>query len=295
MEESRLVLGTVQFGLKYGIANTGGRPDGRVVREILQKAYDNGIRTLDTAAAYGESEVVLGTELSALDLIDRVKIISKVPPLPENISEDEAEKFIFASVEKSLTNLKINQLEAILFHREKDLKYLKLLKKVQDSGMVRLIGVSMDGEIPASAYDCQAVQVPGNVLDRRFLKFLKKAHANGCKIYNRSVYLQGLLLMDEKNIPQPLQALIPCRRQLENLAAECGISSGELYMRYLLSIREIDGVLTGVDSVEQLEYNCQVARAGALPDEVMEKIFDIVPEFPEPLIRPCIWAANKWV
>ncbi len=292
MEESRLVLGTVQFGLKYGIANTGGRPEGRGVREILQKAYDKGIRTLDTAAAYGESEVVLGRELSALNLLDRVKIISKVPPLPENISEGEAEKFIFTSVERSLGNLKINQLEAILFHREKDLKYLNLLKKVQNSGLVRLIGVSMDGEIPDSAYGCQAVQVPGNVFDRRFLKFLEKAHDNGCRIYNRSVYLQGLLLMDEKNIPQALQVLIPYRRKLENLAADCGISPGELYMRYLLSIRGIDGVLTGVDSVEQLEYNCLVSGAGALPDEVMAKIFDIIPEFPESLIRPSLWASR---
>ena len=99
MKESKLVLGTVQFGLNYGIANTDGKPAPERVRQILQTAYDNGIRTLDTAAAYGESETVLGTELKNLGLLDKMKIVSKVPPVPANFSDCEVEKFIIKSLE----------------------------------------------------------------------------------------------------------------------------------------------------------------------------------------------------
>lgn len=295
MKESKLVLGTVQFGLKYGIANTDGKPSAELVRKILQKAYDHGILTLDTAAAYGESETVLGTELKNLGLLDKMKVVSKVPPIPADFSDAEAEKFIMESVEKSLTNLKINQLDALLFHNENDLKYLKFLKKAKDAGLARAVGASLDSIVPENAFECEAVQVPGNVLDRRFLDFLRKAHKNGTKIYNRSVYLQGLLLMDESRIPEPLKEVIKYRNKLEALANEIGITPAELYVRYLFSIPEIDGVLTGVDTVEQLEYNIKVANAGTLPHDIMEKIFTMIPDLPEYLIRPHIWAVKKWV
>ena len=295
MKESKLVLGTVQFGLKYGIANTGDKPAPELVRQILQKAYDRGIRTLDTAAAYGESETVLGTELADLGLSDKMKIVSKVPPMPENLSDSEAEKFIMDSIENSLKNLQINQLDAVLFHRESNLKYLKFLQKAENLGLTRNTGASFDGMITENAYECKAIQVPGNVLDRRFLEFIRQAHKNGTKVYNRSVYLQGLLLMDESRIPEPLKEIIAYRKKLEALAAAAGITPAELYVRYLFSIPEIDGVLTGVDNVEQLEYNCNVADAGALDKEILERIFTTIPELPEYIIRPCIWAANKWV
>ena len=124
---------------------------------------------------------------------------------------------------------------------------------------------------------------------------LQKLKDSGMMIFVRSVYLQGLLLMDESRIPEPLKEVIAYRKKLEALAAEAGITPAELYVRYLFSIPEIDGVLTGVDNVEQLEYNCNVADAGALDKEILERIFTIIPELPEYIIRPCIWAANKWV
>lgn len=295
MKESKLVLGCVQFGLKYGIANTKGQVSSREVRNILQKAYEQGIHTLDTAASYGESECVLGRELAALHLTDKMKIVSKIPVMQEDLNSNEAERFIMSSIEKSLTNLKANQLDAILFHRESDLKYIQFLRKAKEQNLTRFFGASLDGAVPENAYECEVIQIPGNVLDRRFLAFSRKAKEKGIKIYNRSIYLQGLLLMEEERIPEKLKEILPYRRKLEKFAQEIHIVPSELYMRYLFSIASIDGVLTGVDTLEQLEHNCQIASAGALPQEIMEKIYDCIPELPEYLIRPSLWAANKWV
>lgn len=295
MKESKLVLGTVQFGLKYGIANTGDRVSAEEVRRILSSAFERGIRVLDTAAAYGESERVLGRELANLGLTGKMRIISKVAPMAASLTESEAESFIFNSIESSLKNLGIDTLDALLFHREADLKYLKYLRKAVDRGLIRAAGASLDGGVPDEAYECDAVQVPGNVLDRRFLSFIRKAHSRGTRIYNRSVYLQGLLLMPEERIPEPLKGVVKYRHELESLAEKTGISPAELYVRYLFSIPEIDGVLTGVDTAEQLKYNCDVADSGALDDSVMDEILRLVPELPEYMIRPSIWGANKWV
>lgn len=295
MKESKLVLGCVQFGLKYGIANTKGQVSSQEVRNILQKAFEQGIHTLDTAASYGESECVLGRELAALQLTDKMKIVSKIPAMADDLNGNDAERFIMQSIENSLTNLKVNQLDAILFHKESNVKYIRLLRKAKEQNLTRFFGVSLDGTVPENTYECEVVQVPGNVLDRRFLAFSRKAQEKGIKIYNRSVYLQGLLLMEEERIPEKLKEILPYRRKLEKIAEEIHIEASELYMRYLFSIPAIGGVLTGVDTLEQLEYNCKIASAGALPQEIMEKIYANIPELPEYLIRPGTWAANKWV
>ena len=56
---SKLILGTVQFGLNYGINNTIGKMSEDKVFELLETAYDLGIRTLDTAEAYGNAHSVI--------------------------------------------------------------------------------------------------------------------------------------------------------------------------------------------------------------------------------------------
>ena len=289
MKASRLTLGTVQFGMNYGIANTQGKPSFEKVVGILSAAYEHGIRYLDTAAGYGDSEIVLGKALKQLGILDSVKIVSKISPVPKDVSEDEVRAHVRKSLGKSLENLGIPKLYAILFHAEDDVRYLPILRECVADGMAEKAGVSLDSHVPEEAKSCDAVQVPDNVLDRRFLPFLKEAHSRGTHIFVRSVYLQGLLLMPEERIPEKLKEVILYRRKLEEIAAANGISLSELCMRYLLSIPEIDSVLTGVDSVEQLQTNVALAERGALPAAVMDEIFAAIPDLPERLIRPCKW------
>ena len=81
MKFSKMQLGTVQFGLDYGIANTSGKPSYETARDIIAVAWEGGINTLDTAAAYGDSEEVIGRVLAELNLQGEMQIISKVPPV----------------------------------------------------------------------------------------------------------------------------------------------------------------------------------------------------------------------
>ena len=290
---SKMTLGTVQFGLNYGIANTDGKPSYEKSRDIVAEACANGITSFDTAAAYGDSELVLGRIFDELKIGNKIEVVSKVPGVKEqNLSPANAEKFITESVEKSLQRLKINQLAACLFHREEDLEYIDVLRKLEDRGLIAGSGVSLD-----SPAQCEQVlrkkvdhlQIPYNIFDRRFDEFWPKAEDAGITIFIRSVYLQGLLLMPENKIAPHLREVIPVRRQLESLAIDAGINMPELCMRFILCNPAITSVLTGVDSLDQLKQNIKLFKKGPLSADILAEINKIVPVFPENLIRPTCW------
>ncbi|MDD2480404.1 MAG: aldo/keto reductase, partial [Victivallaceae bacterium] len=202
MKFSRLMLGTVQFGLNYGIANSAGKPSYEIVRKIISTAYDHGVNCLDTAAGYGDSEEILGRVLDELNLKNKMLLISKVPNLIQHgFSERDAEKFIVDSVERSLTKLGIESLAVGMFHSEQDIKYLRIMKKLEKQGLINGVGISLDSNRYCNeviAAGIKYVQIPYNVLDQRFDEFLSKALESGITIFTRSIYLQGLLLMPEK-------------------------------------------------------------------------------------------------
>ncbi len=281
---SKIILGTVQFGLPYGIANVLGQPSFETVKEILALAYEYGIDTLDTAASYGESEIILGRALRELKLQGKMRLISKIPPLPPEVPPAE---FAEASLSQSLRNLQCEVLDGLLFHREDDWPQLPVLQRLQERGLTRNIGVSLD----SSRYLSQAagfplVQVPCNVLDRRFTAWFA-THPG--RILIRSVYLQGLLLLPEDKIPSFLRELLPWRRRLSAL----GLPLQELCFRYLLSLPGRVSILTGVDSPAQLRDNIRLARLGPLPAELLAQVQAAVPLLPERLIRPCLWPKSK--
>ena len=293
MNFSKIMLGTVQFGLNYGIANTGGKPSYEKSRDIVAAAYKNGITSFDTAAAYGNSEIVLGRIFEELNIKDKVEVVSKVAPLKEHkLSKYEVEKKINESVETSLERLGIEQLAACLFHREEDFEYIDVMRKLEKQGLIAGSGVSLDSAEYCDEVlnnDIKFLQVPYNILDRRFDSFWPKAEASAISIFTRSVYLQGLLLMPEENIIPHLKSVIPVRRELEKLAKGSDMDMAELCMRYVLCNSAVTSVLTGVDSGEQLIQNIELFQKGPLPDEILDKAKEIVPFLPEELIRPILW------
>ena len=282
MKFSRLLLGTVQFGLNYGIANTQGKPSFDRVKAILKTALDNGITSLDTAAAYGDSEEVLGKALAELGIADRMTVVSKVPPLPEKCDPLE---FITTSVTNSLKRLRLPVIPLILFHNELDWRCHEELSSLIAKGMIEAAGVSLDSlECAATADESPFVQLPCNVFDHRFDEKIKN-HTAG-HIFIRSVYLQGLAVMPKEKIPFP--ELLTYREKLESF----GMPMQELCMRYLLSFPGGVSVLTGVDTPEQLQENCRMAALGPLPADLLKQVSEAVPLLPERLIRPKLWNRN---
>lgn len=299
---SRLMLGTVQFGMPYGVANRTGQPAYPDVLRIVAAAVEGGVNGFDTAAAYGTSEHVLGRALHELGVAERAVVVTKVRPLGAEALADAAAaaRAIEQSLAESRQRLQLDCLPVVLFHREADAAYLHVLEDLRDRGWLQQMGVSCDNRPgPAAQFvaagKVSALQIPGNVLDRRHQRsgVFRDAAARGVAVFIRSVYLQGLLVMPEKDIPTNLRDVLPVRRQLAGLAGQAGMNLAELGCRYMLSQDGVTCVLTGVETVGQVRENLAMFARGPLPGDLLRAIDAAVTELPESLLTPSMWGERK--
>ena len=293
---SKLMLGTCQFGMEYGIANKVGQPSYEAAREIIACAYEGGVNCLDTAALYGNCEEVLGKALAELGIADDVVVVTKLCKLAGDCSQQVADEIVEQSVTTSLKRLKLDALPICMFHRAEDFRYVESLLKMKERGLVKHVGCSVSSveggsEIAASGL-AEAVQIPTNILDHRYIRagVLQSAMDKGKALFVRSVWLQGLILMPEKDIPAYLAEVIPVRRQLEALAAEAGITMAELAMCYVLSLEGVNCVVVGVDTVGQMKQNLEPFSKPSLDASLLQAVAQTVPDLPDAVLVPGNWS-----
>ncbi len=269
----KLVLGTVQFGLNYGVANDQGKPPFEVVKQLLDYAYENGIDELDTADAYGDSQEVLNQYDSQNP--GHFKIMSK-------FIDDGSQSFL-GFFENSLKRLGRKSLKGYYFHRYEDYKKFNSFDDVEmlkSKKLLQLFGVSLYSvdELEEVALDPRVdlIQLPFNALDNSRIKrnLLERAHNSGKKIYIRSAFLQGVLVMPEEKIPAHLNGLKNDIRRLKSIADDSGITMQELCLSYINSQKYIDGILVGVDNIAQLKANLELSKV-ILPAATIEAIESI--------------------
>lgn len=248
---SKLILGTVQFGLNYGINNTQGKPAKENVFKILSYAYEKGIRYLDTAELYGDAHNLIG-EYHRLNPDKKFDIITKFP--------HEFDGELDLKINMYLNQLNVNNLSAILFHSFDSYKLHKSQVKYKLS-RVEKIGVSIyTNEQMNEVIDdvnVDIIQLPFNLFDNINLRgeLMKKAKAKNKIVHTRSAFLQGLFFMKKGN---PNKIAVQLKNELEfiaNLSERNFTSVGSLALNYCLNQSDIDGVLIGVDSLEQLKEN----------------------------------------
>ena len=203
---NRLILGTVQLGLPYGIANIHGKPDSDAAFNIIRTAVNEDIIEFDTAQEYGDSEKILGNIFNKLGCQKKVSVISKLSPKVDHFSIKETEK----AVKNSLERLQINTLEGLLLHQEDMLDQWEngireTMLNLCHKGFVKRIGISLytpERSIQALKADgLDIIQIPTNILDQRFenIGLFDKADKFGKEIHTRSIFLQGLLFFDSGN------------------------------------------------------------------------------------------------
>lgn len=292
---SKVMLGTVQLGQTYGVANRLGKPSYEEARDIIACAYEAGVNCLDTAAGYGDSEEVIGRALAELGIAGECTVVTKVSHLPEGLSPAAANRAMEDCVTQSMHRLRLERLPLVLFHVEQDFRYIDALQRVKQKGLVDRIGVStMTPEATRTivgSRKAQAIQIPTSIVDRRFSHsgIVSDAAAQGVLVFVRSIYLQGLILMADEDTPRHLSAIIPVRKLLRALASEAGMSLVELAMRYVMGLAGVCSVVIGVESVGQMSANAAVLRKGPLPPDMMEKVTAAVPDLPDDLLTPHYW------
>ena len=285
---SKLILGTVQMGLPYGINNTIGKVSLEHSLEILKYAFDNGLRVLDTAEAYGNAHDVIGS-FHKNQPSTVFEIITKLPHQFDANIKDKVNQY--------LTELGVNYLHALLFHSFSSYKEnrdnFKVLTQLQASGKIKHIGVSVytNQEIEEVLLDedVNIIQLPFNLFDNSNLRgnILEKAKAKGKIIHTRSALLQGLFFKAIDSDNQTVQSLKNEMIQLAHISKNSKKPIVQLAINYCLQQATIDNVLIGVDSKQQLSDNLD-ALSHRINDEIIEEINKIQVANTN-LLNPSLW------
>ncbi len=279
----KIALGTVQFGLPYGITNRSGQVQHAEVKAILDLASASGIDMLDTAIAYGESEHCLG-QIG----IDGWRIVTKLPAVPDAI-HDVAD-WVEAQVAGSLSRLKADRLYGLLLHCPDQLigpngdALYRALASLKKRDKVEKIGISvydpeqLDLLWPKFRFDL--VQAPFNIIDRRLAAsgWLARLHDDGAEVHIRSIFLQGLLLAQKTKWPAYFDRWKSLRGQWFNWLKENTLSSLQGCLGLALSKPEIDLIVVGVESAKQLQEILAATRAAPVvpPETLASEDLDLI-------------------
>lgn len=300
-----LVLGTVQLGMEYGVANRTGKPALSQAIAIVETAWEEGVRCFDTAQAYGESEKVLGLAFKALQIEKAAKVVSKLP----SSSRPQHEKMLLESVRSSLENLGVPMLEGLLVHNPTGARSWHDglgagLLKIQHAGLTKHIGASVysveEGGLCLDIPDIFLVQLPFNVFDQDASQkgFFSAAQRRGCLLHVRSVFLQGLLLMEPADIPGFLKKAIPLATQFADLCRGLGLSKKMVALAYAYWRARPFPLVVGAETPEQTLENCRDMKAVlAFSDEELERLAAQVDTAlwvqDKFIVNPSLWGAQR--
>ena len=261
----KIALGTVQFGINYGIANTNGQVDKLGAKGILAHAMSYGVDTIDTAIAYGSSEQCLG-EIG----VDGYQVITKLPEIPDDYGNLRI--WVERHVKESLNTLGVKTLSGLLLHRpnqllDSDKKDLwSILLQLKSDGLVKKIGFSIytPDELDKlwDSFQPDLVQAPYNILDRRLETsgWLQRMSEANVEIHIRSIFLQGLLLMNKDSRPEKFNKWLTLWSDWENWLRENDSTPVQAAVSFALSDNRISRVVVGVDSLKQFKDIIAVAN-----------------------------------
>ena len=290
----KMILGTAQLGLRYGIQNCTGKPSVEEAEDILNHAFKNGIRCLDTANAYGDSEEVIGRYINKERNL--FEICTKLPVEVKGTDISDC-------YEKSKSLLSVDLFHVYYLHRFEQCKQSGILRQLmllREKGLIRNIGISIYepeeleyiSENLSSVVD--VVQIPFHMLNGArwiYKDLLSKAREKGLRIYARSIFLQGMLLADADSSICKKKKLSSHLRELNTLAKELGYHIAQLAVNYICSVEEIDRFLVGCETLGQLQQNISLYRGSEkLAEEICGKIQQISRSIEISSIDPRKWS-----
>jgi aryl-alcohol dehydrogenase-like predicted oxidoreductase len=294
----KLGLGTVQFGTTYGVSNVKGKLTETEVKAILELACDRGVSVLDTASVYGDSELMIGT---CLPKAHAFRIVTKTPSFRKGAITSNDVRALRSSFQVSLKNLRQESIYGLLMHQAEDLLakngvwLYEEMSKLKAEHLVEKIGVSVyTGEQIDRILDqfvIDLIQLPVSVMDQRLIAdgHVAELRANGVEIHARSIFLQGLLLMPVSALNSYFDGARENLANFETIMRESGLSTLEGALAYVNGLEEIDRILIGVCSAEELEQILQATDA-VRPENVDFTRFAC---YDEKIVNPSMWRLVK--
>ena len=287
---TELALGTAQFGLDYGVANTEGQVSLDSAADIIAFSREIGIGTIDTAISYGESEEVLGKVG-----VTGFRVNSKLPEIPATV--DNVNRWVAREVADSISRLNVTRLDGLLLHRPAQLneprgvEIIAALLNLKSANLVEKIGVSiyspseLHGILDHDIFDI--VQCPFNIVDQRFSRdgWFEQLKNSGIEIHTRSAFLQGLLLMPRPTIPGKFEVWGAIWDEWHDWLTKNKITPLEACLQFAFSDDRVDRIIVGVNSLAELK------QIHAMTKDSVGLVFPDISCVDEYLINPSNWGS----
>lgn len=283
---SEMTLGTVQLGLKYGIANSLGKPSQHTAWDMLLSAAKSGINSLDTSQSYGDSEAVIGSFFrkypqESREMMVTTKIICQAS---HDSSEESVEQELTGKVKTSLALLNRERLRFILLHRACDMikaegAVNRVMGKLVKRGYAQEVGVSVytQSEIREMLKHpvYTAVQLPLSIFDQKLIDsgLLEEMEIRRISVFVRSIFSQGLIFMNPEQMSNTLlreHAAGPIR-QLQNKCKELACTPGEYALSFVRRLRAVNSIVLGADTPQQVAEDASYFDRPPMNDTEFEK------------------------
>lgn len=245
------VIGTAHFGLKnYGVANFYQKKNFQIIN-ILEKAYESGIKYFDTAPEYN-SEKILGEFCKMNKLQKKIKIITKIPNL---IASKNYRDQALRSIEKSMKSLNVENIFCILMHNQFDINRIvndeNFFLKIRKEFNIKKFGFSVyDLNVTKkilNIFPNASLQFPYNIVNNDF----KGLNKNKNLFFGRSIFLQGFLINEK--IKKMKKNLLESHKEYFDYVKNKKINPLELCLDYSYANKNLDFIVYGVNNVDQLK------------------------------------------
>lgn len=296
---SALSLGTVQLGVNYGINNAEGKPDQAHAFKVLDAALENGINALDTAAAYGDSERVIGEWLKTVAQEKHPFITTKLKQLNHS-SLDALRKSVNEQLEHSMQSLGLSCIPCLMLHSfeeyDCDRENMRLVfDELKKAGKIRFSGISAYTHhdyrvIAESGFD--AVQIPCNIFDWRQIDNggIEALRQSGMMIFVRSVYLQGLVFQKPEQLDPRMDFAKDTLVKFRALCEKYSLAPAELALSFALSLPGVTSLVLGSEKPEQVEQNAALlSHTASFTSEQMDEIHTMFKDTSARLLNPATW------
>jgi aryl-alcohol dehydrogenase-like predicted oxidoreductase len=280
--------------MDYGVANRRGMPAQKEITEIVSVAFQGGVRWFDTAQTYGEAEQRLGAALRDAGIAGEVHVVSKLGPAAGSLSRADLQH----SLELTLDRLGVGSLGALLLHRSESLEGWgnglgEFVRDALAAGTIEAFGISVYDPEEIRRHGSQpevtAFQSPLNALDRRCAD--PTLYPPESKIFFRSVYLQGLLLLEPDEIQRKLPVAEGPVAQVRRFVADAGVRMKPFLLGLSLAAFDDSFLVLGVEDRQQMAENLALLH-DAVNGPVSEAVREWVRQdraFPESVINPTRW------
>lgn len=292
-----LRLGTVQFGLDYGINNQK-KPSVSDSVAMIDYATQNGITNLDTAFAYGTAESVVGEFLKKKTIPrEKINISSKlVPNIMDDIAPEKYEAKVLELIKGQLKALNTDYLDVYLYHSARYVHNEALISALQiakKEGLAKKVGISVyePEEVKKGLANgkIEFMQFPYSIFDQRMLaEGIFNLPLNGTEIDTRSAFIQGLIIMSEDKVPPFLEKAKPIVRKIDEVCKKYGVNRVALAMSFVKQQESISSLVFGVDNIEQLKRDIEFFNK-EIPSATVNEIAKEFTGIETNIVMPSLW------